>query len=291
MLHTDLTKRHYSYTALSNWLLCQRRFYWAYRRNLVLDVPAAAPHFGQAIHAGLHRWYETGRLVDTLEAFRVALRGAPADVLRTPEKGELILTGYTKHYPQEPFTLLANEVEFAVPMPNGSTIIGRIDRVIQWGERILVKETKTTSGGIGAAYFKGFSPNLQIDMECYAVAQHPRWGHCDGALIDAIQVCKTKEGYARDLQDRTPHDLAAFERRYARIVHDLEVAATAYETDLTGELVTEQDARNEYLQNQMMCTYFGECPYRRLCLYNDDGLIEGHYKLREVEPQPTPEAG
>lgn len=274
MLHTDLAARQYSYTALSTWLTCQRKFYWGYKRNLVLDVSPAAPHFGQAIHAGLQAHFAGRSLPDTLATFREAMAGAPPDLLRTPEKGELILRGYLRQYPQEPFTVLANEVEFKVPMPDGSSMVGRADRVIQWGNRILAKETKTTSGGVGAAYFKGFSPNLQIDMMCYAVASDPRWGRCDGALIDAIQVCKTKEGYARDIQDRTPEDLERFVRRYTRIVSDLEAGQRS-------------DDRETYLQNQMMCTYFGECTYRRLCLYNNDGLIEGHYKLRETEPPPT----
>ena len=39
-----------------------------------------------------------------------------------------------------------------------------------------------------------------------------------------------------------------------------------------------------------MCCYYGECPYRTLCLYNNDGLIEGHYKARVEEPTPTEEA-
>ena len=270
MLHTDPSKRQYSYSALSTWLLCQRRYYWSYRRNLVPDVPAAAPHFGAAIHAGLQRHFGGGSREDTLAAFHQAMQGAPPDLLRTPEKGELILKGYLTQWPQEPFVIIGNEVEFKLPMPDGSTLIGRVDRVIQWGDRILAKETKTTSGGIGAPFFKQFSPNLQIDIECYAVSQ--LYGHCEGALIDAIQVCKTKEGYARDLQDRTPEDLQRFLRRYERIVRDLEATAAHPE-----------QGREPYLQNQLMCTYYGECPYRRLCLYENDGLIEGHYKQRETE--------
>lgn len=278
MLHTDLTKRQYSYSALSAWMLCQRRFYWGYVRGLVLDVPAAAPHFGQAIHAGLERWFATRDQAACLTTFATKMQDAPPDLLRTLEKGELILKGYIRQWPEEPFKILANEVEFQLPMADGSTLIGRVDRVIQWGDRILVKETKTTSGGVGAAYFKQFSPNLQIDIECYAVAKDPRWGHCEGALIDAIQVCKTKEGYARDLQDRTPEDLTRFEARYLRIVSDLEAAAR------------QGQGRELYLQNQLMCTYYGECPYRRLCLYNNDGLIEGHYKPRETQESNPVEA-
>ena len=268
-LHTDLAKRRYSYSALSQWLICQRRFYWGYVRGLVPDAPAPALHFGQAIHAGLAAWFDRRTTEAMLEAFHKGMEGAPTDLLRTPAKGELILKGYIKQWPIEPFKVLENETEFEEVMPDGSTLIGRIDRIIEWDGRLLVMESKTTSGGLGASYFKQFSPNIQIDIECFAVARH--YGHCEGALIDALQVCKTKEGYARDVQDRTPEDLQRFEARYRRIVHDLEAAAHI------GE------GREPYLQNQMMCTYYGECPYRKLCLYNNDGLIEGHYRPRHEE--------
>ena len=174
--HSDLVKRIYSHSALSQWLLCQRRFFWGYVRGIVPDVPAPALHFGIAIHAGLSTWHGTADLGLALTTFLRTMEGAPADVLRTPEKGELIIKGYTRQWPQEPFTILGNELEFSLPMADGSTMIGRIDRVIEWAGRILVLEQKTTSGGIGAYYFKQFSPNLQIDMECYAVAQ--LYGHC-----------------------------------------------------------------------------------------------------------------
>ena len=275
MLHTDPAARRYSHSSLSQWMLCQRRYYWGYVRGIVPDVPAPALHFGQAVHAGLSGWHTTHDPDIMLQRYTEAMAGAPADLLRTPAKGELILKGYAKQWPEEPFTLLADEIEFELPMPDGSTLIGRTDRVIQWGEKILVMENKTTSGGIGAYYFKQFSPNLQIDMECYATAQ--RWGHCEGALIDVLQVCKTKEGYARDVQDRTPEDLQRFEGRYRRIVSDLERAAA------------QGTERDHYLQNQLMCTYYGECPYRKLCLYNNDALIEGHYKPRVTE-EPTHES-
>src|SRR3990167_870858 len=271
MLHSDPSKRQYSYSALSQWLVCQRKYYWGYVQGIIPDVPAPALHFGQAIHAGLATWYDTQDVQQAVETFQKGMEGAPTDLLRTLSTGELILKGYAKQWPAEPFKILANEVEFAEQMWDGSTLIGRIDRVIEWDGRILVKETKTTSGGIGAYYFKQFSPNLQIDIECYAVMK--RWGHCEGALIDAVQVCKTKEGYAREVQDRTPADMERFCQRYGRIVHDIEEAA-------------KDGLRDVYLQNQMMCTYYGECPYRKLCLYNNDALIEGHYKKRVTEEVP-----
>lgn len=277
MPYGNPAKRIYDYTTLSQWLLCQRRYYWYGVRNLVLDVPAPAPAFGAAIHAGVAEWYATHDVDKAQEAFRQSYRGAPPDLLRTEAKGELIIAGYARKWPQpEPFKVLANEVEFALPMPDGSTYTGRIDRVIDWGGRILVQETKTTSSGVGAHFFKQFSPNLQIDGYCYAVATDPRWGRCDGAVIDAIAVLKTKEDYGRDLHDRSPAQIAAFARLYQRIVADIERTAAQAGQDREG-----------YIQNKLMCTYYGECPYRRLCLFENDGLIEGHYKPREILTQST----
>lgn len=290
MPYADPSKRIYDYTAISQWLLCQRRWYWYGIRNLVPDVPAAAPHFGQAIHAGIAEWFDGHDQDRALAKFLEAMQGSPPDLLRTPAKGELIIKGYAKQWPQEPFKVLENEAMFQVPMPDGSTYVGRRDRVIEWDGRILVMELKTTSGGIGAHYFKQFSPNLQIDGYCYAVAK--KYGKCDGALVDAVQVCKTKEGYAREIHDRTPEDLKAFERRYMRIVADIEATGHMHQERLDPDedppthafTVEERVAHGKdlYLQNQMMCTYYGECPYRKLCLYNNEGLIEGHYKAREV---------
>ena len=280
------SSRVYSHNSLSQWMLCQRRWYWYAERGLVLDVKAPPLHFGGAIHEGRREWYHTGSVTKMLEAFHKAMEGSPPDALRTPEKGELILKGYAKKWPlPEPFKILANEISFRIPMPDGSTLVGRMDAVLDWDGRILVGELKTTSGGIGSYYFNGFSPSLQVDIYCYA-CKH-LYGRCDGALIDAVQVCKTKEGYARHVTDRTPEDLARFEKRYMQIVADIEAKRVDYDKVLsTG--VEEQTARDIYIQDQNMCTYFGECPYRTpLCLYNEDGLIEGRYVQREIRDVPA----
>lgn len=275
MPYTEIKERIYDYSGLSQWMLCQRKWYWYAVRDLVLDVPHAALTFGAAIHKGLEGWFQGGTVEDMLGMYRqeiIERGGIPADSLRTEEKGEIILKAYAKQWPRpEPFKVLATEQAFVLEMADGSKLAGRMDGVVEWDDRILVLEHKTTSGGIGSYYFKQFTPNIQVDV--YAYACRRIFGRCDGVLVDALQVCKTKEGFARDVQDRTPEDLARFEKQYLRLVADIEAK-------------DEADGREVFVQNQLACTYFGECPYRTLCMYNNDGLIEGRYVEREKMELP-----
>jgi len=282
-LYADLSKRLYDYSLLNDFEKCERRGYWGAVRNVLSSAPSPAMHFGSAVHMGIDAWRQSSKQDDAaLAAYGDAMAGMPDDARRTFEHGRRLLQGYFTRYREEPFKVLAGEVCFKVPMPDGSFLAGRIDGVVEWGEYIYVLETKTTSS-LGAGFMQGFKPNLQIDIYSYAVKR--AFGRCGGALVDAISTAKLKggtdEGYLRDITDRTPEDLAAFERYYRHAVGRLEGRLHDYRfAQETDPATAEPIAREAFEQRFAACFYYGACPYVKLCLYRAEP-DESEFRTRQ----------
>lgn len=274
-LYADPTKRIYDAITLNLFQLCERKYYWNIVQNLVSVVPSPAQHFGKAIHSGIEEWYRSGKsLVKMLEAFRKGMEGLPEDSKRTLECGEALLGVYDRKYKEEEmFDVVENEITLSYPMKDGSTLIGRIDRLARMKESGLIVpiETKTTSF-IGENFLYSFMMNTQIDVYVYLVNKH--YGLCHEALIDSLQVLGATsvkplaERLYRFSVQRSAEDMQEFEERYYKTVARMEAI--------------KRDGKEDYLQTPSACTYYGKCPYLPLCLYRDERIIGNNYKPREV---------
>lgn len=263
----------YDSSSIKDFCMCPRRGYYRWIAGYTPKRKSAALVFGGAIHAGLDKWYRTHDKVQAVEAFRLGMVDCPEDDKRTIEKGELMLNDYTMKYAHEPFTVLDVEVNFALSMPNDTVLAGRMDLIIQWDDFLYGMEHKTTSR-LGNTFFLHFRPDLQIDIYCYAVRQLK--GSCDGCIINALQVAKTRQGLERDISSRGKAEIDRFERQYILITNDIKERLSRVDGDKQGVL------KEAFYQNLVGCHLYGECPYKELCLFDDDPkVIESRFDVTD----------
>lgn len=269
----------YDYTKMSTFMTCRRKFHYRMQRGLVGKVPPVAADFGKAIHKGLDVWYATGVLEPAIETFKAEFTEQEDDTKRTHKMGEWILRNYHDTYQDQPFKVLKCEHEFCIPLGNGNNLIGRIDKIIEWDGVTWVMDHKTTSQ-LGPQFFRMHTPNLQFDGYTWA-AHRLGYTNCQGVLVDAILVAKglletssraKLSPLARDFAVRTQDDLADYVNHAWAVQRDIKLCEDS------GEWTPNFDA----------CTYYGECPYRRICKEPKDireKVIEMDYRVEHWDPR------
>lgn len=216
--------RLYDNTRLSAYKRCPRyymyrhEFHWAPKGN------ATALVFGGAWHAAQEViWASIGAMPKkdlATRAFGAFLQHwcgegmpAPGDMdyameqelsPRTPGRAfEMIVAYIDKRLPQAgDFELIAIEKPFIVPLdPEDDTLfyIGKIDKIVRRGKKVLGIEHKTTSlyrkgGPFRGNFIDSFSPNSQVDGYIYAL--HMMFpGEVGGVWVDGALVHKTEDGF------------------------------------------------------------------------------------------------
>lgn len=273
-----MSRREFDYTMMSTFQTCQRKYELRINRGLVGKEAMTAPDFGKAIHAGLDSWYKDADLEKAIEVFKAAFVENPEDDKRTHKMGEWILCNYHEKYKDQPFKVLATEQEFTLPLKNGNSLIGRIDKVIEWDGVVWGMDHKTTSM-LGDSYMKMHTPNLQFSGYTWAI-QQMGYPQCQGILVDAILVAKgLLEGKAarlvplrRDFAYRSPADVAEF----LSITQNLHT------------LINQSECNNSWVPNWDACTDYGECPYRKVCkepVEYREAIIKSDYKVEHWDPR------
>jgi hypothetical protein len=263
----------FDYTMLSTYLTCQRKFYFRHVKDLIISKRQTALEFGHAVHSALSQWFTNSSPDQALQAFRADWDrfggDDQEDQKRTLAKAERIIKGYISKYQQEPFTVIENEKPFEVKISGQLTYIGRRDKIVDWQGAIYVMEHKTTSQ-LGYTTFNRFKPNLQIDGYIYSAnTQRPQ---CHGCVVDVLLVAKTKEDYARKIETRTDEEIAEFPNLFCDIAHQ----------------INRSIEHDHYTPNYEACTYYGECPYRTICMQPRnlwDRIQETEYTVSHWNPR------
>jgi len=253
------------YTTISDFLICRQKYYLRHRLNLVPKQTATALTFGGAWHKAMESvWTEKGKGEETLikEYGKVEV---PLGDKRTLELGKKVLENYLKEkgynghefYPN--MEVIGSEVSHCKEF-DGVRYCGRMDKVVRWDGSIYVVEHKTASQ-LGFTFFLQFELNHQIDGYIYLCAD--KYGECAGVLVDAVLIAKTKFNAMRDTPTRMPGHAERFEAELVDIARNIRWA----------------NDNESYPKNKSLCQYYGECPYRDLCLYHGDKrVIEARYK-------------
>jgi hypothetical protein len=166
-----------------------------------------------------------------------------------------------------------------VPLPNGNKWIGRIDKIIRWNGVMWVVDHKTTSA-LGASYFKGFEPSLQLPGYVWA-ARKMGYTECRGAIVDALLVAKGLLEASRRAK-LTP--LARYDVYYKQEQLDEWLAVVG---NLQSLMATSY-RQNNWTPNFDACTYYGECPYRKVCKEDQDireRIIQSDYEVSFWDPR------
>ena len=274
------------YSTMSDFLKCPLRGYYRHILNITPRRIHPALSFGQAFHDAMAVWYKEGDQEKAKLSFAktwsdylkeadqekedLLMGTSPDDSKRNLENGLSILDGYFSTYPVENWEILSNEMPFKVLLGEVEGVpyylTGKMDLYVQWGKFKYVVDHKTTSM-LGRNYFDNFNPSLQLDGYVYACREI--FGECDGAIINAALVAKTKQTFERDTFSKTSEDLELYKREALHIMW----------------WINQMKSADRYFMNTDACTLYGACPFLELCrAKGDERVIRSRYKTHVWDP-------
>lgn len=219
--------KNFSHTALTEFLNCEKRYYWQYIKNLELikiNKSSLERFIGEAVHYGLYLVYSKKHNQEEItkkikEMFANKLKEYKASLLLVPELEEYfyeleviavaMVSAYQIHY--KPFiakvTHIKNEFSFKVPTTtiNGKKVYvkGKIDNILKIDGKYFIHEVKT-SKYVNNNYIRNIKVQRQTNIYFhYFNKQYKINGQkITGVLYDVIQKPsirrKVKSGETKD---------------------------------------------------------------------------------------------
>ena len=282
-IQTQTTHKNcFDYSMMQSFLDCRRMYNYRYNMGYVLAKEATAPNFGAGIHTALDSWYVDKNVEKAVGVFNANYKeNLEIDDKRTARMGEWILRNYHEHYKDQALVLLQAETPFEIrlPAPNHNTVIGRIDKIIEWDGSIWVMDHKTTSS-IGVTYPKKAEPNLQFDTYLWAAAQ---MGYkAQGVIMDSLLVAKglleaASRARLTPLLRIDSYRSKEKQAEFLEIIYGIQCDVFRCEKEC------------RWTPNYGNCAQFGECPYRRVCIEEAnlrDRILKGsEYKVEFWDPR------
>lgn len=142
----------------------------------------------------------------------------------------------------------AVEYSFAIPVDNGITFTGHLDRLVDYAGHSYVMDQKTSGSTIGPSFFDQFNPNVQMSMYTFA-GQVALGVPVKGVIIDAAQIAVGFTRFERNFTMRTEDQL---EEWYDNAMYTIQQAQRA-----TRE--------NFFPMNEASCGNYGGCEFRHIC--------------------------
>ncbi len=280
-------------TRVSDHRKCNRFYYFRHVRHLVPDTKAPPLVFGGCWHTAMDVVWKAISEMPELTSEEIIELGYAAFVndwveqgyphpddfteddvqslgARTPNTAFFMLTNYIQRRRAfiEGTNLIQVEKPFAVPIyaDNPDILyVGRLDKLVEWENRVWVFEHKTTTwggvkAGISPIYAESFSPNSQIDGYLHA-AKMLHGEKAKGVMVDAAFVSKTCHEHFMFLPiERSLNNLDAWLSELQLELHRIE----ENEHDLI------EDQPNSFLsaypKNTGSCIQFMRpCPYMDIC--------------------------
>jgi len=266
------------FSEISSYVVCERKWYARHWLNLVPIEMSAAPAFGISMHKAWNEMYKSGWDLDAALAVWNAESFGP-DSLRTQGLGETILRAYHSEYLTQPLKILHNEIQWFLPITRRGmtfTLHGRIDRIVEYQDRIWCMDHKTTTR-LGATYFEQFNPNMQVAFYTKAGAEY--FDDIAGMIIDAAFVGK-QQRFQRDIIKVNPRELdMQFEEglewavRVLRTEEALKACPEEWRTICPRAMISEA------------CSSWAGCEYRSLCRWDfAQAIIDIEYKKEPWRP-------
>jgi hypothetical protein len=142
----------------------------------------------------------------------------------------------------------AVEYTFALPVDNGITFSGHIDRMVMYAGDPYVMDQKTTAQTISPRWFEQFKPNTQFSMYTFAgkiIFNTP----VKGVIIDGGQIAVGFTRFERATSFRTEDELNEW--------YDDTLAWIEQTQKMTRE--------NHFPMNPASCGNYGGCEFRVVC--------------------------
>lgn len=312
-----------TYSALSSFKNCRRKFNWRYVKELVPLHRDAALFFGDLIHNCLEVWHGT-RSIASVHAY---LESADADG-PTKLNATAMIEAYAKHYSEERWSVVALEKPFVATIYNPATgaasrsfeMRGKVDGIVCEDGRNYILEHKTASR-IDAAYIERLWTDFQSKIYAHFIAESlgikihgveynvltkARLQQRQGETEEQFQeryaaACAANKSGKSSAKREFPESNAEFRARldevYAKpgTFHRERLYFSKEDFDeLRNELweLTQQllDARRRdaYYANSSQCFSWGKpCPYWKLCsnLKAQEFVIQTEYQIKPAHSE------
>ncbi len=169
-----------TYSALSTFRNCPRKYKNRYLDNLRPRERAEALSFGSVIHTAIELWYRSSdaesRLRDVLAYIDDAFENRVVDSNQMIQwhLAKAMFRGYAKRYATEEFEIVEVEKEFVGEIRNPDTgrqsqtfrIAGKVDGIVRCHDGLYLLEHKTAST-VDASYLDKLWTDTQIALYCY----------------------------------------------------------------------------------------------------------------------------
>lgn len=272
---------------------CPRRAYYNHVLNLQPDRPRPPLDFGGAFHKAIEWWYKSGK-PDTEYEKRIACEIFRRDYdydgedRRTPEIGVERLMEYMEEYKSESYDTLQVEIGFALPLFSKDEVEdedlqdivwgGRIDRIVDWDDEVMVFDTKTTSW-LGSNYMKDWRMGLSLTGYMWGAEQ--LYGErIRSAVIDAISTGKNpKNPFLRDITNRGAWEFHEFKVTVADVLDRWRWRMNRYYDDENPLMVFPKHNK------RWTCKF---CDYVKLCKSKaSKHIMDTHYVVDRWVPFRT----
>lgn len=203
--------------------------------------------------------HESGETMPCIECGATGkTEGHPWDSLHTLKSRENLIRSiiwYVDHFSDDPTPVVilsdgrpAVEHSFQLPVDNGITFSGHLDRLVTYADKPWIMDQKTTTSTLSPHYYQQFKPNTQMSM--YSFAGKAVFGvPVAGVIIDAAQIAVGFTRFERGFTTRTESELNEW---YDGTMHNIELARTA--------------TREKYFpMNPSSCNNYGGCPFIQVC--------------------------
>lgn len=167
---------------------CPRRYYYEYVLNLVKVQPATPLRYGAAAHKFWEFWHRPSDETDPQKRLEIALEEMRKDFRRTLKQAPMVQLGleaesqivaqcerlcraYVARYGMEEKTykFVQTEISGEAPLPNGHTLVFRLDGLISYNDRLWIDENKTTAR-MGDTFLESFMLDHQLIIYTYGTS-------------------------------------------------------------------------------------------------------------------------
>jgi len=253
---------------------CLRRFYYEKILKLKGSGASSALIFGTAIHKAMETYHalkpqnlplsELQHAVVRSFVEEWAKYNIVGDSKRNLDSGMLILNKYCEVYQHDDSIFVEEDIESSqwMPMPNGTRLLVKMDRVLVSENIIRLVDTKTTSSSLTDYYFKKYENDLKMSL--YFMVVENLLGRCDDMMIDAIKVPlpikDPSTGFARRCFSRTELQIQDALNTYAKITDYIMIALK----------MPQENWAELFFCNQEECDKYSGCKYLSICKHGLD---------------------
>lgn len=261
---------------LKVFLECRKKYYWNYVVGLEPKEKSDALSIGGAVHEGLYAFYRDFSTRPREERVITAIAAAVKEVdeanipperkIAVREMTITVLDQYLERYKEDNLEIIRAEMPFEIIIGR-YLYTGRIDLLARLNGDLYVVEHKTTGLQLDK-FIKTFVLDFQTTGYTYA-ARRITGENVIGAIVNGMKKPRTAGGkveFIRDIFPRSEEDLTLWEKQIIEIRRDVDRC---------------HNRESMWYQNTSQCvSIFGECPYRRLCMFDDNSMRDTFYNIK-----------